>query len=280
VRPRFPVFRGDLGVTHRETSLFVSSGPWTLLLQAVGHGTRRPDPRHQTARLPEAEKIHVARSDSDVSLPVPNPGRESTLAGSVARWVIGPRCAQLWTHAYVIDRRRPVAGPLSGRPRSPEKPSGWAGGWQLPPPTRTPAQAAMSRSRLRTGDLGPGPSADRLPPLSPRRETSSHRCWALPTATGGPYPGGGCDAKAHPLPTQGDPPSSCTFPEGTGRPECGGHPDGVQLSVGQPHLVGRGAWVSPPRHCRHGFRRLSSTRGATFPGNEGGALRRGDRPVV
>jgi len=169
---------------------------------------------------------------------------------------------------------------LSGRPRAPETPGGWADGWQLPPPKRTPAQAAMSRRRLRTGNLGPSPSADRQPPLSPRRETSNHRCWALPAATGGPSSGRGCDASTHPLPTQGDPPSGCTPPEGAGRPECGGHPDGVQISGGQPHPVGRGTRVSPPRHCRHRVRRLSSTRSTSAPGDEGSALRRGDRPVV
>ena len=30
----------------------------------------------------------------------PNSGRESTVAGSVARWVIGPRCASTWKPAY------------------------------------------------------------------------------------------------------------------------------------------------------------------------------------
>ena len=53
--------------------------------------------------------------------------------------------------------------------------------------------------------------------------------------------GRGCDASTHPIPNQGHPPSGCTPPEGTGRPECVGHPDGVQLSGGQPHLLGRGA---------------------------------------
>jgi len=236
-----PRISGGLGVTHREMPRFGSSGLWTPPRHVAGHGARRPDPRHQTARLPEAVTTHAAGFDSEMSLPVPNPGRESTVAGSEARWVIGPRCAQPWTHAYATDWRRPCAVPLSRRPRAPEKPSRWADGWQLPPPTRTPAEAAMSRRRLRRGNLGPSPRADQQPPLSPKRETSNHRCWALPAATGGPSSGRGCDASTHPIPTQGDPPSGCTPPEGAGRPECGGHPDGVQLSGGQPHLVGREA---------------------------------------
>ena len=74
------------------------------------------------------------------------------------------------------------------------------------PPTRIPAQAAMNRRRSGKENLGPRPSADRQHPLSPRRETSNHQCWALPAATGGPNLGHGCDASTHPIPTQGDSP--------------------------------------------------------------------------
>jgi len=187
----------------------------------------RPDPWHRMARLPLAATAHASGSDRDMILPVPNPGRENTLAGSVARWVIGPRSAQFWTLAYVTAWRWPVAGPLSGPPQAPETLSGWGGGWQWPSPTSTPAQAAMSRRRLRKGNRWPDPSADRLPPLSPRWKTSNHRCWALPAVTRGPNPGHRCDASTHPIPTQGVPSSERTPPEGAGRPECGGHPDGV-----------------------------------------------------
>jgi len=240
----------------------------------------RPDPGRRTPRLLNAATTHAAGSDREMILPVSNSGRESTRAGIVARWVIWPRCAQLWTHASVTDWRWPLAGPLSERPRAPETTGGSACGWQSPSPMMTPAHVAKSGRRLRRGNRPPVLNADRIPRLSPRRETSNHRCRALPVATGGPNSGRGCDASTHPIPTQEDPLSGLTPTEGAGRPEWGGHFDGVQLSGGQPHLVRRGACVNPPRHCRHGVRRLSSTRGATSPVDEGGALRRGDRPVV
>ena len=218
MRPRFSGSRGGLGVTNRETPPFGSSGPWTPQLQAPAHGAMRPDPGHRTDRLPAAATTHDAGSDREMTLPVPNPGRESCRAGSLARWDIGPRFAQLWTHAYMTDWRLPLAGPLSGITRALEASSGWAGGQPSPSPTRTPAQAEMSRRRLRRGNRRQGPSADRLPPRSPRRETSNHRCWDVPAATGGPNPGHGCDASTHPIPTQGDPLSGRTPHVGAGRP--------------------------------------------------------------
>ena len=177
-------YRGDLEVTRRETSLFGSSGSWTPLLKAAGHGTMRPDPGHRMARLPGAATTDAAGSDREMILPVPNPGRESTPAGSVARWVIGPRCAQLCTLAYVTAWRGTVAGPLSGRPQAPETPSGWGGGWQSQSSTKTSAPAAMSRRRLRRGSRWPDPSADRLPRLSPGKETSYHQFWAVAQVIG------------------------------------------------------------------------------------------------
>jgi len=57
--------------------------------------------------------------------------------GKVGHWAeVRPT---LDAHAYATDWRRPCAGPLSGRPRAPATPSGWADGRQLPPPTRTPS---------------------------------------------------------------------------------------------------------------------------------------------
>jgi len=120
-------FGGGLRVILRETPPFGSSGPWTPRLKAPGHGTMRSEPGHRTARLPAAATTHSAGSDREMTPPLPNTGRESTLAGSVAGWDIGPRCAQLWTHAYVTDWRWPLAGPLSGRTRALETPNGCAG---------------------------------------------------------------------------------------------------------------------------------------------------------
>ena len=48
--------------------------------------------------ISEGEALYIG-----MSLPDQNPGRESTLAGIVARWVIGPRCAWTRTHAYMTD---------------------------------------------------------------------------------------------------------------------------------------------------------------------------------
>ena len=150
-------YRGVIGVISRATPPFGSSRQWTPRLKSSGHGTNRPDQGPRTARLPAAATTDAAVSDREMTLPVPNSGRESTLAGSVARWVIGPKCAQLWTRAYVTDWRRPAAGPLSARPRARGTPSAWGGGWRSPPLRTIPAQEAMSRHRLRRGSRRPDP---------------------------------------------------------------------------------------------------------------------------
>jgi len=72
---------------------------------AVGAPT--PGPRYDGSRpkapggsTPGGGDHRPYRPKRGMSLPDPNPGRESTLARSVARRVIGPRCAPTWTHAY------------------------------------------------------------------------------------------------------------------------------------------------------------------------------------
>jgi len=87
VRPHFPGSQREHGVTHRGTPPVGPSGPWTPLPPAPG--TRRTNPGHRTALLPGAATTHAAGPDRGMSLPDPYPRRESTLANSVARWVIG-----------------------------------------------------------------------------------------------------------------------------------------------------------------------------------------------
>jgi len=67
----------------------------------VRHDAVRPGDR--TARLPEAGITHTAGSGRRMTLSVPNPGRDGTLAGSVAMWDTGPTRSHMWTHASVTD---------------------------------------------------------------------------------------------------------------------------------------------------------------------------------
>jgi len=97
VRPPFPGSLGGRGVINRGTPLSGPSGPWGPPRRAPG--TMGPNPRLRAARLPRATTTRATASDRGMGLPDPNPGRKSTLAGSVARWAIGPRCAPTWTHA-------------------------------------------------------------------------------------------------------------------------------------------------------------------------------------
>jgi len=120
VRPPSPGSRGGLGVTHREMPLFGSSGLWTPPLQVAGYGARRPDPRHQTARLQEAATTHAADSDSEMSLPVPKPGRESTpcwQCGKVGHWaeVCPTLDARLRDRLAAALRWSPLGAPSGSR---------------------------------------------------------------------------------------------------------------------------------------------------------------------
>jgi len=60
-------------------------------------GSRPKAPSGSTSGGGEAR---ATNPDRGMSFPDPNPRREITLAGIVARWVVGPRCAPTWTHAY------------------------------------------------------------------------------------------------------------------------------------------------------------------------------------
>ena len=183
----------------------------------------------------------TSRPQAGVSPPDPAPARQSGPAGSVARRVIGPRCAPLWTSAYARGWRMPTGGPPCGP--NPLRPgTNGRGDALLSPPPRIPqAQAAKSRRRLRRGNSPPSRTMSRSPPPSLRRETSSHRRRSLPGATGGTDRRRGRAATAPADPAEGAPPSGRSPPEGGGSLSGGGHPDGVQLPGRQSRLVGRGA---------------------------------------
>jgi len=108
--PPLPGSPGEHGVARCGTPLSGPLGPWVPQLRAFD--TMCPDPRPRAARRPGAATNSATDPGRWISPSDPNPGRESTVAGSVASRLIGPSCAPTWTSAYVTDWPLPVVGHL------------------------------------------------------------------------------------------------------------------------------------------------------------------------